>query len=158
MSRLGRIRRNGRVNDGGFSLIEVLIALVVLAIGLLGLALLQTMNLRYTKSADQRTKAVNLAGSMLDMMRSNRSQAAAYTMTAADFDSVDATSGCPSPVAIGAGPNRSRWMCEIVETLGPGSTGQVTFDGSTATVMVTWDEEGMPTLDNAGRVELESIL
>lgn len=158
MNRFGCIRRNGRASERGFSLIEVLIALVVLAIGLLGLALLQTMNLRYTKSADQRTKAVNLAGSMLDMMRSNRSQAAAYAITPGDFDSVDATGGCASPDAAGAVPNRVRWMCEIVETLGPGSTGRVTFDGSTATVVVSWEEDGMPTLNDAGRVELESIL
>lgn len=158
MNRLGRIRRSGYATGQGFSLIEVLIALVVLAVGLLGLALLQTMNLRYTKSADQRTKAVNLAGSMLDMMRSNRSQAMAYTTTPGDFDSVDATGGCGSPGAIGVGPNRSRWMCEIVETLGPGSVGSVSFDGSTATVTVTWEEDGMPTLNDAGRVELESVL
>ncbi|WP_166815982.1 type IV pilus modification protein PilV [Luteimonas yindakuii] len=158
MKPLGSVRRGGRAAEQGFSLIEVLIALVVLAVGLLGLALLQTMNLRYTKSADQRTKAVNLAGSMLDMMRSNRSQAGAYTVAANDFQAVDATSGCGSPDAVGVNQNRTRWICEVVETLGPGAGGTVAFNGATATVVVTWEEDGLPTLDQAGRVELESIL
>ena len=41
-----RPRRAGR--QSGFSMIEVLIALLVLAFGLLGLAFMQTLNLRYT--------------------------------------------------------------------------------------------------------------
>ena len=56
----------------GFSMIEVLIALLVLAFGLLGFALLQTLNLRYTQSANTRTQATNLAYDLLDQMRSNR--------------------------------------------------------------------------------------
>lgn len=158
MNRFGRLHRGHARAARGFSLIEVLIALVVLAVGLLGLALLQTMNLRYTKSADQRTKAVNLASSMLDMMRSNRSQAGAYTITVPDFAAVDASAGCGSPEAVGVNQNRARWMCEVVENLGPGAAGEVTLDAGTATVVVTWEEDGMPSLAQAGRVELESVL
>lgn len=50
-----------RRRDGGFSLVEVLVALLVLAIGLLGLAALQAQGLRFNHDAYVRTQATNLA-------------------------------------------------------------------------------------------------
>ena len=153
-----KIRRSDIARQRGFSLIEVLIALVVLAVGLLGLALLQTMNLRYTKSADQRTKAVNLAGGILDSIRSNRSELNFYTVTNADFDGATASGGCGSGNAMNAQANVTRWVCEVKEALGPNATGSVTIDGSQVTVVVSWDEGNMPSLTDSGRIELETML
>ncbi len=59
-------------HDKGFSLIEVLIALLVLAIGLLGLAALQAQGLRFNYDAYVRTQATNLAYDIVDRMRTNR--------------------------------------------------------------------------------------
>tara|TARA_Y100001934_G_C12174415_1_gene688262 strand:+ start:59 stop:547 length:489 start_codon:yes stop_codon:yes gene_type:complete len=56
----------------GFSLLEVLIALVVLSVGLLGLAALQANGLRGSSSAFQRNQAVLMASDMADRMRANR--------------------------------------------------------------------------------------
>lgn len=58
----------------GFSMIEVLIALVVICIGVLGLAALQGKTLRYTNEAGNRNAAAMLAADLIEMMRSNRSQ------------------------------------------------------------------------------------
>ncbi len=58
--------------QSGFSLIEVLIALLVLAVGLLGLSALQAQGLRGGTSAHQRSQAVVLAYDMMERMRSNR--------------------------------------------------------------------------------------
>ncbi|TVQ74653.1 MAG: type IV pilus modification protein PilV, partial [Oceanospirillales bacterium] len=58
--------------QNGVSLIEILIALVVLSIGLLGMAALQTRTLSLNHSAYQRTQAVNLSYDIVDRMRSNR--------------------------------------------------------------------------------------
>jgi type IV pilus assembly protein PilV len=55
----------------GFTLIEVLIAVIVLAIGLLGLANLQTLSLRNSQSTYLRTQANILAYDIVDRMRSN---------------------------------------------------------------------------------------
>lgn len=57
--------------ERGFTLLEVLIALVVLSIGLLGLAALQTTILRSSHSADLRTQATFLAYDMTDRLRAN---------------------------------------------------------------------------------------
>lgn len=59
----------------GFSLIEVLVTIVVLAIGLLGLAGTQMQSLQYSASAQQRSQATFLAESIADRMRSNRTNA-----------------------------------------------------------------------------------
>jgi len=66
-------------HDKGFSLIEVLIALLVLAIGLLGLAALQAQALRYNHDAYVRTQATNLAYDIIERMRTNRGTPLAST-------------------------------------------------------------------------------
>jgi type IV pilus assembly protein PilV len=55
----------------GFSLIEVLVALLVLSIGLLGLAALQTTSLQYNTGSYFRTQATFLAYDIIDRMRAN---------------------------------------------------------------------------------------
>jgi len=63
--------------DGGFTLLEVMIALLVLSIGLLGLAALQTSALRTGQMADMRTRAVHAAADMVERMRANPAGTAA---------------------------------------------------------------------------------
>ncbi len=59
----------------GFSLFEVLIALLVLSVGLLGLANLQGQSMSSSYNAHLRTQATSLAQSMVDRMRANRNYA-----------------------------------------------------------------------------------
>ncbi len=56
----------------GFSLLEVLITMVILSIGLLGLAGLQVQSLRFNHYAFMRSQASMLAYAMADRMRANR--------------------------------------------------------------------------------------
>src|SRR5690606_1313288 len=78
MRSVGMSTHPQRRKAAGFSLIEVLIAILILAVGLLGFALMQTTTLRYTQSSDYRTRATNLAYELLDQMRVNRLSAADY--------------------------------------------------------------------------------
>ena len=152
-----------RANSSGFSLIEVLIALVVLGFGLLGYALLQTMTLRFTQSANHRTQATNLAYDLLDQMRSNRFQAAWYAT--AGFDPGDVTvADCdtrsPPTGAIAAGVvierNIERWQCQVVRALGDGASATVTVDANrVATVAVAWNDERWNADDPITDAELE---
>lgn len=59
----------------GFTLLEVMIAVFVLAIGLLGMAHLQITSLKHNQSAEFRTQAALFAADMLDRMRANREAA-----------------------------------------------------------------------------------
>ncbi len=64
------------VSSRGWTLIEVLIALAIFAIGVLGLAKLEIISLHQNRSAYLRTQADRLAYDVLDRMRVNRDQAA----------------------------------------------------------------------------------
>ena len=68
-SRITHIHHKGKLS--GFTLLEVLITLVILAIGLLGLAGLQAIGLQQNHSAYQRTQATLLAYDIADRMRAN---------------------------------------------------------------------------------------
>ncbi len=61
--------------NNGFTLIEVLISMLVLAIGLLGLAALQMTTLRQNLSAYHRTQATQFAYDIADRMRANVDEA-----------------------------------------------------------------------------------
>lgn len=65
----------------GFTLVEVLVALIVLAIGLLGLAQLQARGLKFNQDAYVRSQATTLAYEIIDRMRSNRDSAELYEST-----------------------------------------------------------------------------
>lgn len=153
---------------GGFSLIEVMIALLVLAFGLLGLALLQTMNLRYTQAANQRTQAVNLANELMDMMRSNRSEMGRYALASQDLSSVTVpTGGCLTQGTMGSANNKARWMCQAREALGPDATVAIDADQATGDVevQISWTESnvaqsnpGGTALSGSGRIEMETRL
>src|ERR1700751_1237241 len=56
----------------GFTLVEMLVALVVLAVGMLGVAILFGISLHSGSSAISRMQAVNLAADIADRTRANR--------------------------------------------------------------------------------------
>lgn len=72
--------RRSKAFQVGFSLLEVLIAVVILSFGLLGLAGLQANSLKNNHSAYLRSQAVWQAYDMADRMRANRTglEAGAY--------------------------------------------------------------------------------
>jgi type IV pilus assembly protein PilV len=55
----------------GVSLIEVMVAVLVFSIGLLGIAMLQMRGAQFTKESGSRTNAILLARSLADSMRAN---------------------------------------------------------------------------------------
>ena len=67
-----------RINDG-FTLIEVLVALLILAVGLLGIAALQFKGMRYSNDAFMRSQITFLAYDIADRIRANAANGAAYT-------------------------------------------------------------------------------
>jgi type IV pilus assembly protein PilV len=134
----------------GFTLLEVLIALLVMSIGLLGIGKMMIMSARANDSAYLRSQATALAYTMLDAMRANR----AYALTAPYYDVVapasqpcaqTATPGCPADLQ--AQNDWFLWTQSLAAEL-PGGTGTVTTvqsqDGVTlatnytVTVTVTW--------------------
>lgn len=56
----------GRAGEAGFSMIEMLMTAFVMAIGLLGLCMLQTMSLRASRGSRSLSTAVRVASGILD--------------------------------------------------------------------------------------------
>jgi type IV pilus assembly protein PilV len=122
----------------GFTLLEVLIALLILSIGLLGLAALQTTGLRSNQMASMRTMATEAAYDITDRMRSNPVGVAAgeYVIGLTDVTDPSATDMAPRDL--------NAWR-ELVERL-PGGKSEITqcdspdCDGPTHVITVYWDE------------------
>ena len=68
------------------ALIEVLIAMLVLTLGLLGMANLQSQSIASSYDAHLRTQAALLASNMIDRMRANRQQALTTSNYQTDFE------------------------------------------------------------------------
>lgn len=120
----------------GFTLIEVMIAVLILGFGLLGFALLQTMSVRFVNSANQRTQATNLAYDMLDQMRVNRIAAANY---AGDYTATE--TDCAPNATVSPANYKAIWQCRLHYALGAGATATVTYETGVAEVNVTWGDE-----------------
>lgn len=113
---VARLRR-----ERGFSIIEVLIALLVLAIGLLGLAALQAQGLRFNHDAYVRTQATNLAYDIVDRMRASRANVAGYT-------AADPGLAC-DPLVASVDMDLSCWYDSLAGTL-PGGAGLITANAT----------------------------
>lgn len=134
----------------GFTLVEVLVALVVLAVGMLGLALLLVEGLQGSRTAIEHTQAVNLAADIAERMRANRAAASAYdTVEGTPEPRLDAAceeaAGPCDPHAMAAHDLRL-WMDHVAATLpdGRGSieVAQHAADARRGTVTVRWARTG----------------
>ena len=123
-------------SERGVSLIEVLVAIVVLSIGLLGLAGLQASGMRVGQSSIHRGQAAQLAYDMVDRIRVNADSAAAYGHSLSD--AIPTCSAAPSSSAGVAPCDLRDWRLRLQSL--PGGKGAVNVDGNEVTVVVQWDD------------------
>lgn len=127
----------------GVSLIEVLVAVVVLAIGLLGLAGLQLSALRNTQNAAERSNVIMHVYSIAEVMRADRG-----ATERGDF-ALGVGDGSPTGTSFAA-VQLAAWRDRITDSLGPTASGGVscsntaiagtTFVAITCTVTIRWDD------------------
>ncbi len=86
--------------QNGFTLLEVLIAFVILSVGLLGIVNLQAMSKKFTHQAMQRTLAVSLTDSLIERIRANPGAAQIYEDLAGPGGTLIASE--PTPVCSGS--------------------------------------------------------
>jgi|AntRauTorcE11898_2_1112593.scaffolds.fasta_scaffold44682_2 type IV pilus assembly protein PilV len=110
-------------NQQGVGLIEVLVAVLVLGVGLLGLAGLQTQSLRFNNEAYFRTQATLLSMDMADRLRSNfefaRTNSGIYTFTKTETvpsGGTDCYSSACTPAEIAA-YDFKQWRTRVEEVL-----------------------------------------
>ncbi|MEZ5542040.1 MAG: type IV pilus modification protein PilV [Pseudomonadota bacterium] len=150
--------------QSGFSLLEVLIAIIVLSIGLLGHSKIQALGVRAGTDAHLRTEATFLANDMIERMRSNRPSVASNYYAGINYGSIDCT-GAPAKIcsegtagaaavctsAEMADEDAFNWTCDVTASL-PGGSVAVTSAAGVFTVAVNWNG-----LDEDGNVQPKTV-
>ena len=117
----------------GVGLIEVLVAVLVLAIGLLGAAAMQATALRNSQSSLERSQGVMHVYTILDAMRANPAAA-----RAGGYNS-GMTCTVPAGGSLIANDRRA-WIDMIQQNLGNTACGQVACAGAMCRITVQWDD------------------
>lgn len=130
----------------GFTIVEALVALVVLAVGMLGIASLYVTTLRASGSATSRMHAINLASDLGDRIRANRTAEAAYAGAAAGTLDTCIGTGVTCTDAQMAAHDLAVWQRAIQDAFPGAPAGVVTVDTAanptTYRIQVSWLEAG----------------
>lgn len=145
----------------GISMVEALVALVVLSVGMLGIAGLYVSSLQAGRTALSRTQAVTLVNDMIDRIRANASAGEAYNSskygTSPKTHGCVVTSNCTSAQL--AEDDLATWTAAAKDSLPgtPKATVVRTAAASTGRpdryqVTIVWQEAGNETaIDSAGK-------
>jgi len=117
----------------GVGLIEVLVAVLVLAIGLLGVAAMQATALRNSQSSLERSQGVMHVYTILDAMRANPDAARAGGYN------IGMTCAVPAAGDLVANDRRA-WIATLQQNLGNTACGQIACAGALCTVTIRWDD------------------
>lgn len=128
--------------QSGSSLLEVLVTVFITAIGLIGLAILQSIGLKASYDSYARTQGTFLAADLADRVRANP-DAAAYTLAAG----ATATQQLCFATSVECSVNEIRdfdlyhWQLTAQDVL-PEATTSVTFDNvsNLYTVTLSWED------------------
>ncbi len=129
----------------GFSLVEVLIAMVVMAIGMLGIAGMYVHSLQAGRTSQLRTQAVTLASDVADRIRANPQGGIVYIGAGSNNDCTE-VSACTAAQL--AAYDIWLWNQQRDLSLPAGATVSVRYDDTDPdqppvyTVVVSWPEAG----------------
>ena len=116
----------------GSSLLEELIALVIVSIGLLGMTRMQLASMKDNQVALDHTQASSLACEIFDLMRANRTLSMSDRYNLPLKTNVSLGSDAPSE-------DLYSWKNRVAQLL-PNGDGSVSHDGTLFTVTIQWSE------------------
>lgn len=119
--------------ERGVGLVEVLVAVLVLSIGLLGLAGLQLRTMRNNESSLERGVAVAETHAIADAMRADRANAVNLNTYNIALGAAVPTGTTFRDRAIAA------WLTNLTSSLGSGATGSIACNGASCQIIVQWD-------------------
>lgn len=129
-------------NQTGIGLIEILIAVLVLGIGILGVASTQVVSMQMNSQSQNRSQAVLLAEDLFDRIRANPTNPAAYALAQGDAQGADNgacdTSFVPANGNVTADDIAS-WENSL-SCLLPDAERTVAVNGNVVTVTIDWDQ------------------
>lgn len=138
----------GFSRQAGVGLIEVLVSVLVLSIGFLGMAALQSKALSNNNSAMVRSMGTISMYSILDAMRvdlagvqNDHYDGLKVTVPSDWSEPGDCTGASKGGDLTKA--NQNQWCDDLGSLLGPGTTGEITTDasGTTYTITITFNDE-----------------
>lgn len=127
------------MKQSGFTLLEILVAMLVMSIGLLGLAGLMTSSMRNNLSASHRTQATWMAYDIIDRMRANRASAVAGGYATAMGTAANCTTAVPSGTI--PAQDIAAWKNQLACAL-PAGNGSIAVNTATqvATIQIQWND------------------
>ena len=157
-------------NQQGVGLLEVLVAMLVLGVGMLGMMGLQSESIRYNHNAALRARAAMMASDMMDRIRVNEEHATTTTSysTTVGTDTGDCTTSWPAACE-GSGTNCSpaqlatwdiaQWKHQLSCQL-PGGDGGISFTDEPAgrVYTITVQLQEMDTNDNPSGAPMTTTL
>jgi type IV pilus assembly protein PilV len=137
-----------RVSTGGFTLVEVLIAMIIMSVGMLGIAGLYLQSIQAGRTSVFRHHAITLAGDISDRIRANPSAKVNYQAAGQDNGCVDGTVDC-TPTEM-AQNDILVWDAQAAATLPGGQVAIVFTDNAglapdTYRITISWTEAGSAT-------------
>lgn len=156
--------------ENGFMMIETLVAVIILAIGLIGMAGMQALALKNNNSALSRTQATYLTYDIMDRIRSNRD--GDYSLA---FGATPTSSAClftaSSPADLNcsaddlANYDKTLWLANIANSLpgGQGSVSRVVVDNIRGiynyTITIRWlDKNAVTTSGQQLSLEMSTVI
>ncbi len=135
----------------GSSMLEVMVTIIIVGVGLLGVAAMQANSVKYLRIANQRSEAVQLAYDLGDRMRSNGAALSKYVLT--DSSNPSATSCKSTSCTAEQLANRDlyEWTNDLKNRLNGGRAILSTTLVNTQTVYdltVIWKEAGLTGKDS----------
>jgi type IV pilus assembly protein PilV len=133
-------------SQSGFSLVEVLIALVIMSVGMLGIAGLYVESMQAGRTSSFRHNAVTIASDVADRIRANPRGAVDYEGAGGNNNCVLGNVDC-NPQQMAAN-DIDLWARQATATLPQGAVA-ITYDDTVNppeyTIVVSWTEAGAPT-------------
>ncbi len=129
--------------QAGVGLIEIMVAVLVLGIGILGIASTQIISLQMNTQSQNRSQAVLLAEDILDRIRANSDNPGAYALAQGNAQGADNgacdTSFVPANASVSAN-DIAAWENSLACLL-PAAERTVAVNGNTVTVTIDWDQD-----------------
>lgn len=128
--------------QSGLGLIEILITVLILGIGILGVASTQVVALKMNSQSQSRSEAVLLTQDILDRIRANPDNPSAYALSQGSAQGADNgacdTSFVPANATVAAN-DIAAWENDLACLL-PAAQRQIIVNGNTVTVAIDWDQ------------------
>lgn len=158
-----------RTHELGMTLVEALVALIVLSIGMLGIAALYVETTRANRTATIRTQAVSFVQDMADRIRANPRAQGSYDFAA--YGGAPAKRNCVAVAGAAANCNEDElaeddlaWWREAVLAALPGSVPNVRYTAGPGggrpdqyQISVQWTEPGNPPENYSYQTNIEFI-